>query len=186
MSERREQPLALAALDAAEKGAVLDELLRVRAELQVVAEAIARRQLGDATEEAVAEEVAWHLKAIPMQELSSRSGPQPWGYVEPSEAAWEILEETVEPWLEDVARLAGLGLGEAAYATGVGVLVGLYQCRDDEDSDRLLSWALDFPEERASAAVAALRKAGVEVPASELERLVPEWADRLSRQSAGR
>src|SRR2546430_8612475 len=42
--------------------------------------------------------------ALPIYDLNARAGSHEWGYVEPSEAAWEILEETVEPVLDDMKR----------------------------------------------------------------------------------
>jgi len=37
------------------------------------------------------------IRALDYEDLNARAGSHKWGYVEPSEAAWEILEETVEP-----------------------------------------------------------------------------------------
>src|SRR2546430_12263331 len=48
--------------------------------------------------------------ALPIYDLNARAGSHEWGYVEPSEAAWEILEETVEPVLDDMKRHIELGL----------------------------------------------------------------------------
>jgi hypothetical protein len=38
------------------------------------------------------------------------AGSHEWGYVEPWEAAWEILKETAEPVLDDMKRHIELGL----------------------------------------------------------------------------
>lgn len=49
-------------------------------------------------------------RAMDYDDLNARAGRHEWGYVEPTEAAWEILEETVEPFREDMKRHLDLGL----------------------------------------------------------------------------
>ncbi|HVA19035.1 MAG TPA: hypothetical protein VMU55_02550 [Solirubrobacteraceae bacterium] len=79
MSERRsavgsgKKRSALAALDSAEKGAVLEELLRSQPALRAAAERIAREHLADAEHEAIAEEVEWALRSLSSEELSGRA-----------------------------------------------------------------------------------------------------------------
>jgi hypothetical protein len=46
------------------------------------------------------------------------------GYVDPHDAADEMLEETVQPYLEDLERRAGIGAVEAAREIGFGVPMG--------------------------------------------------------------
>lgn len=97
---------ALAELDSAERGGVLDELLRSQPALWTAAERIAREQLADAEHEIVAEEVESELRSLSTDELSGRAGRQRWGYVEPTEAAWELLEETAGSYEREIERLA--------------------------------------------------------------------------------
>jgi hypothetical protein len=54
------------------------------------------------------------------------------GYVHETDAAWEILEEAVEPFLADLRTRAILGLGAAA-DVAAGIVAGLYRCREPED-----------------------------------------------------
>lgn len=68
---------------------------------------------------------------------------------------------------------------EAAWQYAVGVLVGLYRCRDREDVDRLLSWAPDFPAEQAAAVVRELRQSRCRIPDHTFAVSVPEWLDAL-------
>jgi hypothetical protein len=171
---------ALAALDSAEKGAVLEELLRSKPTLRTVAERIAREQLADAEHEAVAEEVESELRSLSSDELSGRAGRQRWGYVEPTEAAWQLLEETAGSYEREIERLLALGMIGSAVETALGLIAGLYRCEGCEDGDLLLSWAPDFPLEHAAWKVDKLAKAGVEIPPELLAGLVPEWADSFT------
>jgi hypothetical protein len=47
-----------------------------------------------------------------------------YGYVEPTEAAWELVEEAVMPFIEDIKRRVEAGQQEAALNTCVGVILG--------------------------------------------------------------
>jgi hypothetical protein len=48
-----------------------------------------------------------------------------------------MLDETVQPYLEDLERRARIGAVQAAQEIGFGVLMGLYACRDEDDNDRV-------------------------------------------------
>ena len=50
-----------------------------------------------------------------------------------------------------------LGFETAATARCAGIVLGLHSCRG-ANSERLLGWAEDFPEEAAGHAVATLRR----------------------------
>jgi len=97
-------------LESAERGAVLDELLRSQPALRKAAERIAREQLADAEHEMVAEEVESELRSLSSDELSGRAGRQRWGYVEPTEAAWQLLEERAGSYEREIERLLALGM----------------------------------------------------------------------------
>jgi hypothetical protein len=173
---------ALAALDSAEKGAVLEELLRSQPALRTAAEQIAREQLADAEHEMVAKEVESELRSLSSDELSGRAGRQRWGYVEPTEVAWELLEETVGSYECEIERLLALGMIGSAVETAIGLIAGLYRCDGCEDSDLLLSWAPDFPLEQAGVVVNKLAGVRVEVPPELLADIAPEWEASLAKR----
>lgn len=162
---------------------MLEALLRARPELRPEAERIAREQLADTNRETVAEELEWTLRSLSSAELHGRAGRQRWGYVEPTEAAWELLRESVETYDREIERLRALGMTGAAIETALGVLAGLYRCRGCDDSESLLSWAPDFPVEAAGSVTDALAKAGIEVPPESVADAAQEWADALTRSS---
>jgi hypothetical protein len=170
---------ALDALSAAEKAAVLDELLSARAELREPAEAYAARLMKWADRFAVADDVAGALRCLAIDELNTWAGYRPgFGYVNPSEAADEILDEALQPFLDDVQRRATLGMGPAATEVAAGILLGLYNCREG-GSETLLEYAPDYPAERASALVSECAKLGIVLPAG-LVDLLPGWSDLLA------
>ena len=112
MSNKRS---AFNTLSAAEKAAVLDELLAARPDLREPAEAYAVQVMTDTDRSAVADDVEDGLQGLDIEELNTRAGHQPGrGYVHPAEAADEILDETLQPFLDDLQRRADLGTRSAA------------------------------------------------------------------------
>jgi hypothetical protein len=174
-----QQRPALDSLDARKKAVVLDALLHIHAELREEAEKITHGMLVDVDPEAVADGVERDLRALSIDELNGRAGRQRGGYVEPTDAAWELLGEAVEPHSREVERLLTLGLVQPAVDTALGVVAGLYRCRGCQDGDVLLSWAPDFPAEEAAAVLKRLTDAGCDIPPESLANSVPEWADWL-------
>lgn len=187
---RKRGKKVLDGLTAEESQDVLRLLLGRHPELVEEAEGLAVEVASGVDREAVAGDLVMSVGLLTLAELSGRAGRQAYGYVEPSEAAWEILEEVVEVFHEDIVRLAGLGLEDGARATCEGVLLGLYRLREDEDHD-VLGYAGDFPEEAAGWTLERWRKAkGPEKGRRVLgdgfvEEVVPEWG-WLGEGGAGR
>jgi len=61
------------------------------------------------------------------ESFNGRAGKQAWGYVEPTDATWELLGEAVEDVVADMKRRANLGLHEAAEAICCGIVLGLHK-----------------------------------------------------------
>lgn len=122
---------------------VLDYFLAAHPELCGEAEQIAKSVLKNVSFECVADEIEAGILSLDLGDLNSRAGRQEWGYVEPTEAAWELLEETVEPFWEDIKRKKELGLDAEALEICKGILLGLYRLRNEENN-QVLGWAPDF------------------------------------------
>lgn len=135
--------------------------------------------------DALTEEVADAVSGVDFAELNGRAGRQPWGYVEPTEAAWEVLGEAISPFIDDLNRLLALGAETAAVGTCTGIVLGLYTLHDT-NSDGVLAWAPDFPLETATDAISVLvdgagSRSRVRVAALRLADEVPDWADAIAR-----
>lgn len=153
MSAPRAQRSALATSSNAEKAAVLDELVAADQELEGRAERATRSMLEAVEVDDVADAVAAALLALDQQDLAARAGRTRYGYVEPTEAAWSLLETAFEPWLEDITRRASLGLPDAASRLGLGILEALG--RIDQHTRNVLSGALSRALERRRCRLAA-------------------------------
>ncbi len=170
---------ALESLSAVERDSILTALLRSHPELLAEAERLAAGLLARQDRDAVAESVAAELRALHLGQLADRAGPQ-WegGYVDPTEAADELLYEAVQPYLEDLKPRARIGAVEAAREIGLGVLTGLYACRGEDDNDRVLTHAgmPDAVDDLGSLAIRIMEKAGLDVPNDWLAEQCPAWA----------
>ena len=132
--------------------------------------------------EEVAEVVRCAVTGLGIDSLHDRAGKQPWGYVDPSEAAWEVLGHAIEELLADMKRCMGLGLQGAAGDVCCGIMLGLHEA-GESGSDGLLAWAPDFPAETAGHAVETLiracpardRAAARDRLVEAVEQRVPEW-----------
>jgi len=143
----------LTSCTASEKASVLTMLLDDDPTLVQRAEDVARRKLARVDVDTVSELIVGAILELDTEDLASRAGPRRHGYIEPTDAAWQLLEEVIEPWIEDIRRRARLGLHQAAtnLATAVTQALETAEERADRIDDCLLhQWAPDFPSETAS------------------------------------
>ena len=183
---------ALERLKPEEAAGVLRHLLEVHPDLATEAEEMARSLLHQVDYEDVAAEIEDEIRALDYEDLNARAGRHEWGYVEPSEAAEEILEETVQPYREDMKRHLELGLEAEALEICKGLVLGCYRLSERAGGD-VLGWAPDFPGEAAGNAL-EVWYTGTDDPKSRDTRrkkrpplppdflnLVPKWIPMIER-----
>ena len=171
---------------------VLRRLLTSHPDLVVEAENIARSLLGEVSFETVANEVEDAVGGQDLDDLNGRAGQHEWGYVEPTEAAWEILEEAVEPFVADIKRRIQLGLEADALEICKGVVLGLYRV-EHSGGGFVAEWASDFPAEAACDAIetwlapdrknkaSGRRRKRPPFPQEFVDSEVPDWRDMIAR-----
>ncbi|MAT03452.1 MAG: hypothetical protein CL424_00155 [Acidimicrobiaceae bacterium] len=175
-SQRKSSPLG--SLDPAERGVVLDRLLIVHPELHGDAERLATDLLVAVSVERVASEVEAALVWISLDALAARSGRMLGrGYVHESEAAWELVNEAIEPFRADLDRRAALGLLDAAANLAVGTVAGVYRVREPEEGTVLAYAGEDTPTDLAEEFLDRAAKLGVALPDDAAESHWPGWSD---------
>ena len=95
------------------------------------------------------------MNSIGLEELGGRAGKHSWGYVEPSQAAWDLLEESVEDIRADMKRRFETGMKPAPEKICQGIVLGLHEV-DGTNSDGALGCAPDFPAEAAARSLSIL------------------------------
>jgi len=126
--------------------------------------------------ERIAKRVVDAVLALDYGDLNGRAGRRVTGYVEPTEAAWQLLEESVAPLMFECKSALQRGKVEEARTLVEGILIGLYRLTEVEGSD-LLPWAPDFPEEQAGAVLGewAERSSIPAIGAEFIEAHIPQW-----------
>jgi len=92
----------------------------------------------------IAEDLLVELNLLEVEEVWDRAGQTRYGYVEPIEAADEMMREVLGPFLEEMKRYQHLGLHNAARYTCMGLLAGLYRF-ETESTAEFKDWATDLP-----------------------------------------
>ncbi len=164
-------------MDGAECRTVLRMVSRLEPQLAEVIRTVGLGLLSAPDPAAVSDDVEDELLSMPHTDLADRAGPQDeGGYVEPTDAAWELLEEAIEPWAVDVERRATLGLVEAAAVITVAIVEGLRRCHP-APVETVLEWAPEAPEELAGQLLRRAEAAGVSVDPDELTSVASDWFD---------
>ena len=65
------------------------------------------------------------LDALEVEEVWDRAGPKRHGYVDPGEAAHEMVQEVIESFLQELLKYRGLGMRAQANQMCVGLLQGV-------------------------------------------------------------
>jgi hypothetical protein len=94
----------------------------------------------------VAAKVQVGLESIDIEDVFDRAGSKRGGYVDPGDAAWEMFEEALEPFQEEVAKYKQLSMQKEAELTYLGILKGIYDF-PRESSTEYKQWAVDAPVE---------------------------------------
>lgn len=155
---------------------MLAVVLEAHPELVGEAESAARQLLAAVTVDDVAAEVSSTLRLIPLEELGVRAGRvRGRGYVHETDAAWEIVEEAVEPFLADMRRRASLGLAGRAAVVATGVVAGLYRVDPPEDGSVLAYAGPDVPGELADAVLNEAGRLGLDIDPEAAGQYWPRW-----------
>lgn len=190
-----EKAAALDRLKPEEAQEVLQRLLGAHPELRGESESLAQSLLGEVSFEDLALEVQDAAESVCPEDVYGRSGRQEWGYVEPCEAAGELLEEAITPFLADMKRRLQMGREADALEICKGIVLGMYALRDA--TGEVLENVPDWPLESAGWAISIWRAGGDEKKAARLnsakgsalhpfppdfvKRYTPKWTRDLDR-----
>jgi hypothetical protein len=115
---------------------------------------MALAHLSEVDPEEVAAVLYDELDNLEVEEVWDRAGKTRHGYVEPGEAADQMVEEVLEPFLADLTKYQKLGLNTEANQLCMGLLLGLYRFKH-ESTTKFKDWAPDAPAVFAEAVVDA-------------------------------
>ena len=90
--------------------------------------------------EDIADEVFLDLDSLEVEEIWDSSGATRYGYVDPVDKAWEMFEDAIEPYLDELKKCQDLKLSKEAKKHCMGMLKGIYQFERESESEHK-DWA---------------------------------------------
>ena len=94
----------------------------------------------------IAEDVFYDLDILDVEDVWKNSGSTRYGYVDPYELAFEMFEEALEPYIDDLRKCQELSMDEKAKLHCMGILKGIDQF-EREATTEFKDWAVDAPNE---------------------------------------
>ena len=136
----------LAEISADDAFAILKRLAKDDLKVANRIEQIAIDYLCDVDIEDIASQVYFDLDSIKVEEVWNRSGRTRNGYVEPTEMAFQMFEDALDPFIEEMKKYQKLSMFAEAKEYCIGILKGI--CRfENESSSEYIDWAVDAPME---------------------------------------
>lgn len=134
--------------------------------------------------EAIAAELYDALEALKVEEVWDRAGKTRDGYVETGEAADQMIEEVLEPFLDEMKKYQTMGLTLEARHMCMGMLLGLYDFEHACTSE-FKEWSPDSPIAFAGEVVDAWRtvrsdKADLQALTAFIEDELQGWGPNLN------
>ena len=126
--------------------AILNKLANEDKGIKTIIEKIATEYLSDVNLEDIAEEVFSELDSLYVEDLWDSSGDRSDGYIEPHERAMEMIEETIEPFMDEIKKYRKTKMFQEEKTYCMGILKGIYKY-EKEASSEFCDWATDMPGE---------------------------------------
>jgi hypothetical protein len=143
---RSEMKKFIQSLSVDEAARVLKDMLDNDAKLLKTVYETAIKIAGDVDTDTIMNKVFNSLDNLDMDDLSGRAGRTRYGYTEPSDAAWELFEEALDPFIYEMKKNHQRGLSVIAKIYCIGIIKGLWEYDRGSSSD-LSDWLEDAPGE---------------------------------------
>lgn len=125
---------------------ILKRLMTEDNNIKKRAEEIAKDHFCKIDSEDISENVFCNLNIIDVHDLWDESGSTRYGYVDVTEHAWEMVEEELDPFVEQMKKYQRLKMYPEAKLVCIGILKGLYQY-EKHATNEFADWAVDTPKE---------------------------------------
>ena len=121
---------------------VLNHLLKENPKLIPVAAALAREFLSGIDEDIISDRVCDALSVLDVEDLWQESGKTRYGYVDPYEHSYEMMEGMIEPFLDEMERYQDREMVDDAFECCRGIIKGICVYMSEEAGD-FADWAAD-------------------------------------------
>lgn len=124
---------------------ILRKLISEDKDIKKRIEKIAIDHFSDVDNEDIAEQVFCELDRIDVHDLWDQSGSTRDGYVDPYERSWEMFEEQLEPFIDQMRKYLHLAMYPEAKQYCIGILKGLHSFEKNATTE-FADWAEDAPK----------------------------------------
>ena len=155
--KRSEMMRFIQSLNADEASQVLKGVLENDPSLTKKIYDVAMKVAGGVNTDDVMNEVFCELNMLDMEDLRGRAGRTRYGYVEPHDAAWELFEEALAPFIDETRKNQQRMLPAAAKNYCIAIVKGLWAYKEESHSD-LKDWLEDAPGEYVETVVREWKK----------------------------
>jgi len=125
---------------------ILIRLADEDAKISIRIEELALEYLTDVDPDGIAEDIFYDLNILDVEDVWNNAGSTRYGYVDPNELAFEMFEEALEPYIDDLRKCQKLSMDEKAKLHCMGILKGIDQF-EREGTTEFKDWAVDAPHE---------------------------------------
>lgn len=125
---------------------ILNRLIDEDKELKERVEKIAKEHLSNVDSDDIAEDVFCELDSLDVHDLWDESGSTRDGYVDVDEHAWEMFEERLDLFVDQMKKYQRLKMFPEAKTYCIGILKGLYMFKKDATTE-FSDWATDAPDD---------------------------------------
>jgi hypothetical protein len=151
-----------------------------------IREAVVTEAMGVLTEidlNEIADTVLFALEAIDAEDCWNRSGRSGYGYTSPDEAAIELIEGELRPFLDQIDRYHDLGMADQEAICCMGVTLGCYRF-EQEAKTEFRGWSVDIPGDIVHLLLEkwqkrTRRRARINTMRTFVREHCPRWAKRL-------
>lgn len=170
----------------------LDVLQRLAAGKGAVADAIlaeAERVLAAVDVDEIADEVFDQLDRIAVEDCWDKAGGHRDGYTSLDDAAQQLIEEALQPFVDQVARYHSMGMTKQEQDYCMGIILGTYRY-DKESKSEFKDWCEDVPAECAGCLLDEWRERNRATSATAvmdafIRQHCPDWAKCMNRATEG-
>ena len=125
---------------------ILNAIARRDEKIKTTIEKTAMEILSAVDVDEIAAKVQGELELLQVEDVWARAGANREGYVEPGDVAWEMFEEALSPFRDDVEKYKKLSMPKEATLYCLGILKGIYAF-DKDSKTQYKEWAVDAPGE---------------------------------------
>ncbi|MBI4529707.1 MAG: hypothetical protein HY695_38400 [Deltaproteobacteria bacterium] len=136
----------LESITGADALAILKVLAARNENLAQEIDAVAKELFSHVEIDEMAANVQMELESLHVEDIWDRAGRKRDGYVDPGDAAWEMFEEALKPFQDEVDKYKQLSMLQEADLACRGILKGIYDFHK-ESSTEYKQWAVDAPSE---------------------------------------